>query len=188
MWFLLAELAAVPRAALVVEHRYADVFKLERVRPAAVADWLAEAAVRYPTVPIMFCDTRALAEEWTYRFLGAAVAQHRVERAALPLVRLTATAGPVPAPGADHCRSPRVGAAQRVRRTRQRPLRPEIWDAFRADARRNTRAPRVIGQPVPTGLAYAGVPFGPRNGQAPPGFRGESTYAYAGNPGYGWSG
>ncbi|HEX6195209.1 MAG TPA: histone-like nucleoid-structuring protein Lsr2, partial [Jiangellaceae bacterium] len=28
----------------------------------------------YPTVPIVFCETRRLAEEWTYRFLGAALA------------------------------------------------------------------------------------------------------------------
>ena len=27
--------------------------------------------VRYPSVPIVFCETRALAEEWTYRFLVA---------------------------------------------------------------------------------------------------------------------
>ena len=25
-------------------------------------------------VPIVFCETRTLAEEWTYRFLGAALA------------------------------------------------------------------------------------------------------------------
>src|SRR5437660_505794 len=30
--------------------------------------------VPYPTVPSHFCETRPLAEEWTYRFLGAALA------------------------------------------------------------------------------------------------------------------
>ena len=30
--------------------------------------------MRVPRVPIMFCETRPLAEEWTYRFLGAAIA------------------------------------------------------------------------------------------------------------------
>ncbi|MDH6522321.1 ERCC4 domain-containing protein [Streptomyces sp. SAI-090] len=52
--------AAVPRAALVVEDRYSAVFKLSHVRPAVVADGLAELQVRYPSVPIVFCETRAL--------------------------------------------------------------------------------------------------------------------------------
>jgi hypothetical protein len=131
MWFLLAELAAVPRAAMVLEHRYAEVFKLERIRPAAVADWLAEAAVRYPTVPVMFCDTRALAEEWTYRFLGAAVVQHRTERAALPLVDSLQRAGPVPAPGPTTAEV-RAWALRNGYDVPDRGrLRPEIWDAFR---------------------------------------------------------
>jgi hypothetical protein len=70
--YQLADLAAVPRAALVVEERYSAVFKLDRVRPAVVADGLAECQVSWPTVPIVFCDTRKLAQEWTYRFLAAA--------------------------------------------------------------------------------------------------------------------
>jgi hypothetical protein len=39
-----------------------------------VAEMIAAAQVRYPNVPITFCETRALAQEWTYRFLGAALA------------------------------------------------------------------------------------------------------------------
>ncbi len=74
--YLLAALAEVPRSALVVEDRYAAVFKLDRIRPAVVAEGLAEAQVRFPEVPIVFCDTRPLAQEWTYRFLGAALAHH----------------------------------------------------------------------------------------------------------------
>lgn len=69
--YQLAELAALPRAAVVVEERYSEVFKLEHVRPAVVADGLAECQLRWPHVPIVFCETRALAQEWTYRFLGA---------------------------------------------------------------------------------------------------------------------
>jgi hypothetical protein len=42
------------------------------VRPAVIADGLAELAVRWPAVPIVFAETRQLAEEWTYRYLGAA--------------------------------------------------------------------------------------------------------------------
>jgi hypothetical protein len=80
--YLLAELATLPRAAVVVEDRYADVFKLTHVAPGFVAELLAAVQVRYPTVAIMFCETRPLAEEWTFRFLGAALAFARAEREA----------------------------------------------------------------------------------------------------------
>jgi hypothetical protein len=53
--YALAEMAALPRAAVVVEDRYSAVFKLDRVRPALVADGLAEIQVRWPNVPIVFC-------------------------------------------------------------------------------------------------------------------------------------
>lgn len=70
----LAELAGERRAAIVVEDRWADVFRLAHVAPSMVAEMLAAAQVRYPNVPIVFCETRQLAQEWTYRFLGAAAA------------------------------------------------------------------------------------------------------------------
>lgn len=70
--YALGELATLPRAAVVVEDRYSRIFALERVRPALVADGLAELQVRWPTIPIVFCETRKLAEEWTYRYLAAA--------------------------------------------------------------------------------------------------------------------
>jgi hypothetical protein len=75
--YLLAELAELPRAAVVVEARYGAVFKLEHVPPGFVADLLGALAVRYPAVPVVFCDTRPLAQEWAFRFLGAAVAELR---------------------------------------------------------------------------------------------------------------
>lgn len=70
--FQIAELAALPRAAVVVEDRYSQVFALDRIRPAVVADGLAELQIRWPNVAIVFCENRTLAEEWTYRFLAAA--------------------------------------------------------------------------------------------------------------------
>jgi hypothetical protein len=73
---LLGELATVPRSAVVVEDRWADVFRLQHVSPSMVAEMLAGAQVRYPNVPIVFCETRPLAQEWTYRFFGAALAYH----------------------------------------------------------------------------------------------------------------
>jgi hypothetical protein len=77
---LLGELSSVPRAAIVVEDRWADVFRLAHVSPSMVAELLAQAQVRYPSVPIVFCETRPLAQEYTYRFLGAALAFADEER------------------------------------------------------------------------------------------------------------
>jgi hypothetical protein len=73
--YALAELAALPRAAVVVEDRYSALFKLAHVAPGRVAEALAEAQVRFPMVPVFFAENRALAQEWTYRFLGAALAE-----------------------------------------------------------------------------------------------------------------
>ncbi|HTW09374.1 MAG TPA: ERCC4 domain-containing protein [Acidimicrobiales bacterium] len=85
--FALGELAALPRAAVVVEDRYSQVYKQDRLRPALVADGLAELQVRWPNVPIVFCEARGLAEEWTYRFLAAAHAWYSTEAAAIVRVQ-----------------------------------------------------------------------------------------------------
>lgn len=90
MRYLLAELATLSSAAVVVEERYSAIFGLERVRPAVVADALGECQARFPSVPIVFCETRALAQEWSYRFLAAALA-HAGE------TEHSAVSGPLPA-------------------------------------------------------------------------------------------
>ncbi len=77
--YALAEMTTIPRAAVVVEDRYSSLFKLEHTKPGFVVELLATLTVRYPTVPITFCETRPLAEEWTYRFLGAALAHAHAE-------------------------------------------------------------------------------------------------------------
>jgi hypothetical protein len=82
--YALADMATLPRAAVVVEDRYPNLFKLEHTQPGFVAEMLAAPTVRYPTVPINFCETRPLAEEWTYRFLGAALAYHQAETQPAP--------------------------------------------------------------------------------------------------------
>lgn len=74
--FQLVELASVPHAAIVVEERYSRIFSLAHVRPAVVADRIAECQARYPTVPIIFAETRPLAQQWTYRFLAACLDAH----------------------------------------------------------------------------------------------------------------
>jgi hypothetical protein len=81
--FLLAELGTLSRAAVVVEDRYSRLFKLEHVQAGFVADLLAAVQVRYPSVPIVFLETRPLAEEWTFRFLGAALAYAEADPAAI---------------------------------------------------------------------------------------------------------
>ncbi|HXH78953.1 ERCC4 domain-containing protein [Nocardioides sp.] len=97
--FQLTGLAAIPRAAVVVEDRYSAVFKLDRVRPAVVADGIAECQVAFPTVPIVFCETRKLAQEWTYRFLAAAEVAEEAEYGGARLVAGLAQAPPLaPAP------------------------------------------------------------------------------------------
>jgi hypothetical protein len=95
--YLLAALAELPRAALVIEDRYSAVFKVTHTRPAVVAEGLAEAQVRFPNVPIVFCETRPLAQEWTYRFLGAAVAHHLDHTGADRLTDALPSAGPLAA-------------------------------------------------------------------------------------------
>jgi hypothetical protein len=97
--FALTELAALPRAAVVVEDRYSRVFAQDHVRPALVADGLAELQVRYPTVPMVFCETRALAEEWTYRYLATAFRWLSDEAAATARVAAADTSsGPAAVP------------------------------------------------------------------------------------------
>ncbi|HTW98070.1 MAG TPA: ERCC4 domain-containing protein [Acidimicrobiales bacterium] len=77
--YALADLATLRRASLVVEDRWPAVFKLEHVKPGWVAELLAAVQVRYPNVPIVFCETRPLAEEWAYRWLAAALVFARAE-------------------------------------------------------------------------------------------------------------
>ena len=128
--YLLAALATVPRAALVIEDRWSAVFKLDRVRPAVVADGLAECQVRYPTVPIVFCETRPLAQEWAYRFLGAAVAHHQLHDAAEHIQRALPAAPMLPAaePSISHVR--RWATANGHNVAAKGRLRPEIWAAY----------------------------------------------------------
>lgn len=134
--FAMGELAALPRAAVVVEERYSRVFAQDRVRPALVADGLAELQVRWPGVPVTFCDNRSLAEEWTYRFLAAA-RQWAMTESAMAL-RLPGSepepAGPAaPEPSTAEVRSWARAAGLAV--PDRGRLRPEIWAAWR-DAQR----------------------------------------------------
>lgn len=94
--YQLTDLAAVPRAAVVVEERYSRALQHEMVRASVVADALAEAQVAFPTVPIIFCETRKLAQEWTYRFLAAAVAAAELDEYGAATVAGLTPAEPLP--------------------------------------------------------------------------------------------
>jgi len=72
--FQMQRLAELPLAAVVVEARYAALFKLEHVNGNWLADQLARLEVRYPEVHLVFADSRRYAEDWTYRFLTTAFA------------------------------------------------------------------------------------------------------------------
>jgi hypothetical protein len=128
--YALAELAALERAAVVVEDRYSSVFRQDHVRPAVVADALAEAQVRFPTVPIIFCETRPLAEEWTYRFLGAALDELSSHSTADELAATMTPAGPLNPvePSTASIRAWAVAAGIPV--SARGRLRPEVRQAY----------------------------------------------------------
>jgi hypothetical protein len=126
----MTDLAALPRAAVVVEERYSQVFKLEYVRPSVVADALAEAQVRCPNVPIVFAETRPLAEEWTYRFLAAGLTEV-AQDAAAEVIEFP-VAGPLP-PREPTVAEVRAWALEQGLPVSDRGrLRPEVWQAYRS--------------------------------------------------------
>lgn len=129
--YLLAALATVPRAAIVVEDRWSAVFKLERIRPSVVADGLAEAQVRFPTIPIVFCETRPLAQEWAYRFLGAAAAHHGEHAGAAELERRLPAAGPIAAADPSVAEIRAWASAHGFEVAAKGRLRPDVRDAYR---------------------------------------------------------
>ncbi|MCA1839725.1 MAG: ERCC4 domain-containing protein [Actinomycetota bacterium] len=71
--FQMQKLAEIPLAAIVVEGKYSDLFKLQHVNAGWIMDVLSRLQVRYPEVAVIFADSRKFAEEWTYRFLASAI-------------------------------------------------------------------------------------------------------------------
>ena len=142
MRYVLADLAVLPAAAVVVEERYSSVFKLDRVRPAVVADALGECQARFPAVPIVFCENRSLAQEWTYRFLGAALT-HAAEEA-----HVGVEAGPLPSARPAAPAQVRAWARQEGYAVSDRGRIPrEVWAAFENSGGRSAVSPRDDGPP-----------------------------------------
>ncbi|MBA2313277.1 MAG: ERCC4 domain-containing protein [Actinobacteria bacterium] len=71
--FQMQRLGEMPLAAVVVEGRYSELFRLQHVDPGWIADVLSRLNARYPEIQVTFADSRKFAEEWTYRFLASAV-------------------------------------------------------------------------------------------------------------------
>ena len=131
--FVIGDLAALPRGALVVEDRYSELFKLRHARPAIVVDGLAELQVRWPTIPIVFCETRALAEDWTYRYLAAAHTWAATEAGAVERLGATLTethdAPPEPEPTTAEIRA--WARANGIEVPAKGRVRREVWDSWR---------------------------------------------------------
>jgi hypothetical protein len=106
---------------VVVEDRYASLVKLTHAPTGFLPDLLARVQVRYPEIPIVFTETRPLAEEWTYRWLGAVLAEAMATGEAwgtLPpdepvpeAVSLPTAAGTVRARRRRSARQPSVGSS-----------------------------------------------------------------------------
>jgi len=77
--YALAELAALPSAAVVVEQRYSALLNDPHTQPGWLLELVARLQVRYSGVPIVFADSRKLAEEYTYRYLAAALVHHAAD-------------------------------------------------------------------------------------------------------------
>ena len=95
---------------------------------------LAEYQVCWPTIPIVFCETRPLAEEWTYRYLAAAWHWATTEPAA---PERTTTTDPLllNAPGRPEptvAESPHLGRYAGLEVPDRGRLHPEIWGAWRS--------------------------------------------------------
>lgn len=130
--YQVGHLASLPRAAVVVEDRYSQLFRVDFVRPAVVADSLAELQIRWPTVPIVFCETRRLAEEWTYRFLAAAHTWASTEEAAVQRIAAVPVAVTSPSKSGPTTASVRAWAREAGLPVPDRGrLRPEVWQAWR---------------------------------------------------------
>jgi ERCC4-type nuclease len=134
--YQLTELSALPRAAAVVEDRYSRIFSLQHARPAVVIDGLAELQVAFPNVPIMFCETRKLAQEFTYRYLAAAHtwavnAAHLADALGAEPALAVAPNQPEPSTAEVRAWARQVGLAVPVRGR----LQPGVWQAWR-DANR----------------------------------------------------
>lgn len=72
--FQMGRLAELPLAAVAVEGRYSALLGFRHAPASWLADQLVRLQARYPRIPVVFLDSRRLAEDWTQRFLATALA------------------------------------------------------------------------------------------------------------------
>jgi hypothetical protein len=66
--FVMGELSRLGTTAVVVEGTYTQLLRRGFVDGAWLGELLVRLQVRYPSVPIVFAETRALGERWTFAF------------------------------------------------------------------------------------------------------------------------
>ncbi|MFD4291783.1 histone-like nucleoid-structuring protein Lsr2 [Rhodococcus sp. NPDC058532] len=140
-----AELSALPRAAIVVEDRYSRLFTLEHAPGAAAAEALAELQARFPTVPVAFCETRKLAQEWTYRWLGACLAELEVSAATSRVEQTFAPGAPVPVAEPTPAEIRRWAREQGIAVSDKGRIPAAVTRDFLAARSRPSRAPTIEG-------------------------------------------
>ena len=79
---LMAELATMPRAAVVIEGRLSQLLKGDvRTRPGWLLNLVAALQAAYPNVPLLFAETGPLAADLAYRWLSASLRLARAQGA-----------------------------------------------------------------------------------------------------------
>ena len=105
-------------------------------------------------MPIVFCETRQLAEEWTYRFLAAAHAWADTEHAAAQRLNTAASPAPTELDRRTRRAAPSTAEVRAWARATgltvpdRGTLRPEIWNAWRSAHQNNTLLLRTRLQTV----------------------------------------
>ena len=69
------ELATLEHAAVVVEGSYSEILRYRYTPSGYLPELIARLAMLYPQVPIVFLETRRVAEQWAHCFLRSADAQ-----------------------------------------------------------------------------------------------------------------
>lgn len=75
--FEMAELAILPHGVVVVEGRYSEILRYAHTPAGFLPELIARLAIRYPQVPILFLETRRVAEAWACLFLRSADAHSK---------------------------------------------------------------------------------------------------------------
>jgi hypothetical protein len=83
-------------------------------------------------VPIVFCETRPLAAEWAYRFLGAALDELASHGRADQIAASLPFAGEVPPPAVTTAEVRAWAVAAGLPVSDRGRLRPDVWAAYRA--------------------------------------------------------